>query len=422
MLLNRFVEVLQENARDLTLRCKIQLTAEDATNCVEISGAVVISESAGNKTDLLLNTDSQESSVAFNKIRTPKLEKGYPAGINSNRARLENFKVLQGSGQYAFSLSDGHADSKSTIVTIYDRKFLKNSSDLDALRIDLKKMNCQSDNVDRDISAVKNRMAKLSDADKCSEVYWECELLLRGLQLFRQWATQGMISELQAYYESVGKTEAFQAFIADFQNIISPHALTNHGFRDTFETLNEEDVIWSYLSKVFGILSAAGYQVFLSSGTLLGAIREGRLIKFDDDIDLCIMLHSSKIDDVIDEWMQLKAILEANNLLEQERMGMYKLPRIMNFEIDLFPAWCSEGDTYIFPYCYGKLPQHDILPLKPWGDQELLVPNNPAAILTENYGDNWQVPDPYFRFDWKQARRAFRPFLVPLRSKVNLSN
>lgn len=413
--LDRFIKVFHDNGADLTLFEKISCVASEDGKTMELSGVLVVAPEAEPATSLFVTVGKKTEPVPFTEARTPKFRKKYPTGVNSEHARLQGQAIAGGKDAYKFSLGKDGVKTRTPLFTVYDRKFLKASKKLTAVREKLAKTNCKAKDAAKQIAAIRKSFDGLSDADKMTETFAECVLLLRGLELYKPWETQGKINDLQIYYNGVGKSDQFEPFIAAFKSIIAPHALTNHGFTTTFETLEDHDVVWNNLSETLKRIESSGYQVFLSSGTLLGAYRDGRLIEFDDDVDLGIMLKATNIDDVIEEWKELKTFLQKEGLLEEEGVGVYKLPNIMGFQIDLFPAWCSNGKAYLFPYCYGKLKKADVLPLKTWGPQKLHIPNNPDAVLSVNYDDNWKVPDPYFRFDWKSARKAFKTFVQPLR-------
>lgn len=411
----RFVKKYPSDKHAHIIYEKITPKASDDSNAVRFSGALVVSEGFLGDPRIEVRTVENTQQLTFNPAGSPKFRKKYRNGKNAGNARLETLVIQQGSGTYELFISGKEGSDEERLVTIFDRQFLEPSADLVEIKRQIEEMNCQDPQVETFVAEAKKNLEKLTDEDKLTEAYVECTLLLRGLQLSRPWETQGKINDLQLYYKEIGKPENFQNFSQAFKRVIAPHSLANHGFTTTFESLDDHDIIWSNLSKHFEVLETSGYQLFLNSGTLLGAIRDQRLIGFDDDIDLCIVLHSSKIEDVVQEWLDLKELLKANGLLEEEGVGIYKLPAVMGFKIDLFPAWFEDGKAFIFPYCFGELSTSDILPLEPWGAQKLLVPKNSEAVLSVNYDDNWRIPDPYFRFNWKTARRKFAKFLQPLR-------
>ena len=84
-------------------------------------------------------------------------------------------------------------------------------------------------------------------------------------------------------------------------------------------------------------------------------------------------------------------------------------------DIDLFPAWVAEGQVFVFPHTVGALSVDQVLPLRPCPVTGYPVPQDPEAMLEVNYGADWRVPDPLFKFDWPGAYQAFARFLAPLR-------
>lgn len=59
---------------------------------------------------------------------------------------------------------------------------------------------------------------------------------------------------------------------------------------DTFDIERHEDTLWEMLAQ----LKAAGVQAFAAFGTLLGLVRDGHLLPFDKDVDICIPYNQMK--------------------------------------------------------------------------------------------------------------------------------
>ena len=167
-------------------------------------------------------------------------------------------------------------------------------------------------------------------------------------------------------------------------------------------------------------LEALGLRCFINSGTLLGAIREGRLIAHDDDVDLAVVLDAPDAEQAARAWVALKGRLDEAKLLnlafDQEVRSHAKIGQAGGASVDLFPAWIDDGRVYVWPYAAGEAPAEALLPLQPLtiGGVEVLVPHDPPTLLALNYGAGWKRPDPSFRFDWKRARTRFAPFLKAL--------
>jgi hypothetical protein len=44
------------------------------------------------------------------------------------------------------------------------------------------------------------------------------------------------------------------------------------------------------------------------------------------------------------------------------------------------------------------------------------IPADPNGVLSVNYGPNWRVPDPFWRFDYKKSKRRFGKMLKKLKA------
>ena len=220
---------------------------------------------------------------------------------------------------------------------------------------------------------------------------------------------------LRSYRESSNALHLFNAFEGLLKTALKDDRLSNHGYNQKNFGEMDHNPIWNRVSEHIGFLTRQGYQVFLNSGTLLGVVRDGRLIDHDDDIDLAIILRAESAEAAVQEWTELRAFLKEEGHLDEEQMdsnAILKLTGADGVAFDLFPAW-FEGDAFfVYPHSYGDLTRQDVLPLSPCAHSGHMIPADPARMLANNYGSGWQSPDPYFKFPWNAARRKFKVFLA----------
>ena len=175
--------------------------------------------------------------------------------------------------------------------------------------------------------------------------------------------------------------------------------------------------VWDCVGQVTRAVAALGYEAFVVSGTLLGVIREGGLVPHDSDVDMAVLLHAGSLEEVADEWQQLRGRLEQAGILDASYVKtgkrLYKLRLPSGFDCDLFPAWEIDGRVSIWPHTHEVDPA-SVLPL---ASREIhgvgvRVPRVPEEVLTWNYGPGWRTPDPLFKFDWVGARERFDAFIT----------
>jgi len=224
--------------------------------------------------------------------------------------------------------------------------------------------------------------------------------------------TYRLLEEYRALCIDDGKQEKFGELVAKCEKLIYPRVLTAHGYRRVIGT-NNADQITDGILKVVDIISDLGHQVFINSGTLLGIVRDKNYIPYDDDVDFGLLLHASDPISAAHEWIELKDILQAKGLLRHIGWmgGILKTNNIGVFSVDLFPAWIEQDIVFVYPHTFGELQRSDLLPLRFSEENKLPIPNCPEKMLFVNYGENWKVPDPLFKFPWGKARRKFDTFL-----------
>ncbi|TDM06392.1 MAG: hypothetical protein C4K60_17690 [Ideonella sp. MAG2] len=216
-------------------------------------------------------------------------------------------------------------------------------------------------------------------------------------------------------------------FLAQMRAVLGDLTLNAHGYTTALAGRDPVEV-WQGIRALASRLEGLGLRWFINSGTLLGAIREQRLIAHDDDVDLAVVLEASTAEQAAGAWEALKRRLAEAKLLnvafDQENKSHAKIGQAGGASVDLFPAWIEQGQVFVWPYAAGEAPVEALLPLQPLSicGVDVQVPNDPATLLTLNYGANWMQPDPGFRFPWKQARIRFTRFLAALKELSPLTS
>lgn len=140
------------------------------------------------------------------------------------------------------------------------------------------------------------------------------------------------------------------------------------------------------LADLAGVLGQAGIEMFLVSGTLLGCIREGKLLGHDKDVDVGIWEGVSRSD-------LLKALHSSGLFYVQASRSpeIVRVKHVNGIATDIFYHYCEAND-----YWHGgaKIKWHNspftLVECEFLGGR-YLVPEDHDRYLTENYGD-WRTP------------------------------
>lgn len=188
---------------------------------------------------------------------------------------------------------------------------------------------------------------------------------------------------------------------------------------NSLECANKEDIqnIYQLMKDMHDFFMLYKIDYWISSGTLLGAVRHAGLIPWDDDLDVCI----DKKDE--EKLLNLMPVLEN---LGYKIIGMwfgYKIYPINGIDIEQLP-WKypffdiflmeHSGDTYTYSVHWGAKrdgkPPHfkssEIFPLKQYVFGPIIVmgPNNPYPELDAWYGADWNSVA-YRGYDHKKEQR-----------------
>lgn len=175
---------------------------------------------------------------------------------------------------------------------------------------------------------------------------------------------------------------------------------------DPFEPCSPEivQIIYQMLLDVHDFFQQNNITYWIDSGTLLGAVRNHGLIKWDDDLDLCIFEEHEK------EFVRLFPILK---LAGYEMVGMpfgYKIYSINGVNVPNGRPWkhpgcdifimTTDGNKAFYKYRFNKendnsleIDLKDILPLRNtlFGPIVVVAPRNPAPYLKNWYGDDYMT-------------------------------
>lgn len=206
-----------------------------------------------------------------------------------------------------------------------------------------------------------------------------------------------------------------------------PLSLSKWGrLNQPFELLDSETTEW-YLDRaqdLIHLLSAGcGVPAFLAYGSLLGAVRDGKLIGHDMDIDLGYLSSATTPVEAMLESFGIERALVAEGWEVKRQNGGFLQAFVSQPEggqrnLDIFTMFAEPGGTlYMINDTAIPGTRWDVLPLTEVSLQGrgFQAPANYEDLLEGAYGRGWRVPDPNFVYPGTPHRRKMRRWFGGLR-------
>lgn len=168
--------------------------------------------------------------------------------------------------------------------------------------------------------------------------------------------------------------------------------------RDDFNQPETEKLMWDTLAQ----LAKSGIHAFATYGTLLGIIREGRLLPFDKDLDFGLPYSEMKRADKV---MKRNGWVQANQATPFFNPVAY-YHKELKASVDLFGIAVEKDKTTISGFWMPGVPK-EWNQIVEYGQIELVKRESPEgemiwdlkdpeAMLEKIYGPEWKIPDGYF--------------------------
>jgi SAM-dependent methyltransferase len=185
----------------------------------------------------------------------------------------------------------------------------------------------------------------------------------------------------------------------------------------TFDSRSEENVrpLLDAIDHVLSGLKDAGIDAFLAYGTLLGAIRNGRLIGHDSDADLgYVSEHEHPADAIRESFRVQRALVAAGYRITRYSALAFKVDVVESDGhvrgLDVFGGFMRDGRLHLMGEIRTPFRREWVTPLAraTLEGREFPVPADTDRFLTATYGKSWRVPDPAFHFATpKSTHRRF---------------
>lgn len=167
--------------------------------------------------------------------------------------------------------------------------------------------------------------------------------------------------------------------------------------------------------EVLAVLADLGYPGAIGYGTLLGAVREGRLIAHDDDVDVLIAVQSRDERELGAELSRIISLLATRGVRARITPGFLFLkvtaPKTGRL-VDVFPIISGKDGASVRLYLrnmrFHDMPREVVLPFGtlPFYGQPIEVPHAPEVFLEQHFGESWRVPNRFSRLHWIKADGA----------------
>ena len=197
----------------------------------------------------------------------------------------------------------------------------------------------------------------------------------------------------------------------------------------TFDTRSEQNVrpLIDAIDEVLTALKRTGLSPFLAYGTMLGAVRDGRLIGHDSDADLGYVSELEHPVDVIRESYRVqRELATAGYTITRYSALAFKVDVVEGDGVvrglDVFGGFMRDGHLHLMGEIRTPFERSWVTPLgtAELEGREFPVPADTDRFLAATYGPSWRVPDPAFhfatprstnrRFDgWFRGIRVHRP-------------
>ncbi len=250
--------------------------------------------------------------------------------------------------------------------------------------------------------------------DRNDTAWMQAWIVLHCATRNKAFAAQRLIARLSRVSRKAGQEAEYYEFLRVIEDDLGFYLPNGSSYTASFRGA-DVDAVMADCHALAARMAELGLEVFANSGTLLGIVREGTLLQYDNDIDLGVLLEARDEAGAAREWIALcdRLIAEGVGVERSSWSGVtLKLNKIGVFGVDLFPAWIDAEDrVFVYPHTFGNLSRGQLLPFGDHAVTGLKIPADAEAMLASNYGDNWRVPNEGWTFGWKEANAKFEVFL-----------
>lgn len=414
MQFNLLVETPHKNNVDQHIhKFKVSSDYSEDTDQFSISGVCVAASEFGETPSFEIVGGDQPVQFSFNQQNTGRLHRQHQHhSANSAHARFGPIEL-------------GSITSKVTVELV---------SECGTKRLPLANLSCtpvhrlyqiadhQIETDTLDLTDLGERFEQLPEADRASG---EGELMQASLGLIQH----SYNGPYEAEFMRLRQKHKWTPLLRRYGNLINramhPWKVDGHGVSIQFANFDASPSFWADVQDFIETLSDAIGPTFAVSGTLLGLVRENRLLPHDDDIDVAVILPADTMQAAAKQWVQTHKTLEKLGLMsDRHETGsvsqIIKAKRIQGIPIDIFPAWIEDDHLFVYPHTFGELKTADMFPMAHHENAGVSIPAQPEKMLAVNYGDNWRVPDKNSKLPWIKWNKQYEAFLQEIEKQKEI--